>query len=59
MGGASHVTPSEVSVHEHEYGLGGVFINEQLFEEDDDDDDDSFDGNHRSYSLPHNHLGAD
>ncbi|KFO92870.1 Transmembrane protein 194A, partial [Buceros rhinoceros silvestris] len=38
VGGACHVTPSEVSDHEHEYGLGGVFIEEQLFEEDDDDD---------------------
>ncbi|XP_010139496.1 PREDICTED: transmembrane protein 194A, partial [Buceros rhinoceros silvestris] len=57
VGGACHVTPSEVSDHEHEYGLGGVFIEEQLFEEDDDDD--AFDGTHRSYSLTHNHLDAD
>lgn len=57
MGGACHVTPSEASVHELEYGLGGVFIEEQLFEEDDDDD--SSDGTHGSYSLTHNHLDAD
>ncbi|KAM4755166.1 nuclear envelope integral membrane protein 1 isoform 1-T1 [Cyanocitta cristata] len=66
VGGASHVTPSEVSVHEREFGLESLFIDEQLFEEDDDDDDDddddedsvndSFAENHRSDSLPHNHL---
>uniref|UniRef100_A0A8C3D421 Nuclear envelope integral membrane protein 1 n=1 Tax=Corvus moneduloides TaxID=1196302 RepID=A0A8C3D421_CORMO len=62
VGGASHVTPNEVSVHEREFGLESLFIDEQLFEEDDDDDDDedsvndSFAGNHRSDSLPHNHL---
>ncbi|NXD58699.1 NEMP1 protein, partial [Corvus moneduloides] len=40
VGGASHVTPNEVSVHEREFGLESLFIDEQLFEEDDDDDDD-------------------
>ncbi|NXB11107.1 NEMP1 protein, partial [Cnemophilus loriae] len=39
VGGASHVTPNEVSVHEREFGLESLFIDEQLFEEDDDDDD--------------------
>ncbi|NXS78592.1 NEMP1 protein, partial [Erpornis zantholeuca] len=38
VGGASHVTPGEVSVHEREFGLESLFIDEQLFEEDDDDD---------------------
>ncbi|XP_014116070.1 PREDICTED: nuclear envelope integral membrane protein 1 [Pseudopodoces humilis] len=66
VGGASHVTPNEVSAHEREFGLGSLF-NEQLFEEDDDDDDDDDEeeeeningfsvGNHRSDSLPHKHL---
>lgn len=59
VGGACHVTPNEVSVHEREYGLGGVFLEDQLFEEDEDDDDDCFDRNHMSYSLTHNHLDAD
>ncbi|NXY10990.1 NEMP1 protein, partial [Pteruthius melanotis] len=43
VGGASHVTPSEVSVHEREFGLESLFIDEQLFEEDDDDDEDEED----------------
>ncbi|XP_068777623.1 nuclear envelope integral membrane protein 1 isoform X4 [Struthio camelus] len=55
VGGASHLTPNEVSVHEQEYGLGGVFLEDQLFEEEDD----SFDRDHMSYSLSHNHLDAD
>ncbi|NXQ57473.1 NEMP1 protein, partial [Anthoscopus minutus] len=38
VGGASHVTPSEVSAHEREFGLGSLF-NEQLFEDEDDDDE--------------------
>ncbi|XP_027764607.1 nuclear envelope integral membrane protein 1 [Empidonax traillii] len=62
VSGASHVTPTEVSVHEREFGLESLFINEQLFEEEDEEDEeemgnsDSFAGNHRSSSLPHNHL---
>ncbi|XP_038020362.1 nuclear envelope integral membrane protein 1 isoform X3 [Motacilla alba alba] len=39
VGGASHVTPNEVSAHEREFGLESLCIEEQLFEEDDDDDD--------------------
>ncbi|NXX82809.1 NEMP1 protein, partial [Urocolius indicus] len=31
--GASHLTPKEVIAHEQEYGLGGSFLEEQLFEE--------------------------
>ncbi|XP_040510827.1 nuclear envelope integral membrane protein 1 isoform X4 [Gallus gallus] len=38
VGGASHLTASEVSFHEQEYGLGGVFLEEQLFEEDEEED---------------------
>ncbi|OWK51846.1 Transmembrane protein 194A [Lonchura striata] len=66
VGGASHVTPSEVSAHEREFGLESLSIDEELFEEDDDDDDDddeeeenihdSSGGNHRSDFLPHNHV---
>ncbi|NXO30522.1 NEMP1 protein, partial [Cisticola juncidis] len=40
VGGASHVTPSEVSAHEREFGLDSLCIDEELFEEDDDDYDD-------------------
>ncbi|NXV24594.1 NEMP1 protein, partial [Cepphus grylle] len=57
VGGASHVTPNEVSVHEREYGLGGIFLEDQLFEEEDEDD--SFERNHANYSLTHNYLDAD
>uniref|UniRef100_A0A674HRA6 Nuclear envelope integral membrane protein 1 n=1 Tax=Taeniopygia guttata TaxID=59729 RepID=A0A674HRA6_TAEGU len=62
VGGASHVTPNEVSAHEREFGLESLSIDEELFEEDDDDDEeeenirDSSDGNHRSDFLPHNHV---
>ncbi|NXW58003.1 NEMP1 protein, partial [Eurystomus gularis] len=38
VGGACHVTPREVSVHEHEYGLDGIFLNDQLLEEEEEDD---------------------
>lgn len=31
--GASHLAPNEVSDHEQEYGLGGSFLEDQLFEE--------------------------
>ncbi|OCT92844.1 hypothetical protein XELAEV_18015910mg [Xenopus laevis] len=34
--GSSHLTPNEVSVHEHEYGLGGSFLEDELFGEDSD-----------------------
>lgn len=64
VAGASHVTPHEVSAHEREFGLGRLYIDEELFEDDDDDDDEEEEenvnefsaGNHRSDSLPHNHL---
>ncbi|XP_009944502.1 PREDICTED: transmembrane protein 194A, partial [Leptosomus discolor] len=57
VGGACHVTPDEISVHEREYGLGGIFLEDQLFEEEEEDD--CFDGNHTSYFLTHNHQDAD
>ncbi|KAM8794117.1 nuclear envelope integral membrane protein 1 [Eudromia elegans] len=58
VGGAPHLTPSEVSVHEQEYGPGGVFLEEQLFE-DEDEDDASFERDPRGFSLSHNHLDMD
>ncbi|NWV10399.1 NEMP1 protein, partial [Ptilonorhynchus violaceus] len=39
VGGASHVTPDEVFVHEREFGLESLFIDEQLFEEDDEEEE--------------------
>ncbi|NXT37307.1 NEMP1 protein, partial [Pelecanoides urinatrix] len=60
VGGASHVTSNEVCVHEQEYGLGGIFLEDQLFEEEEEqeeEEDNSFGRNHTSCS--HNHLDAD
>ncbi|NXJ72642.1 NEMP1 protein, partial [Rostratula benghalensis] len=39
MGGAGHVTPKEISVHEQEYGLGDIFLEE---EEEEEEEGDSF-----------------
>ncbi|NXK43289.1 NEMP1 protein, partial [Piprites chloris] len=39
VAGASHVTPNEVSVHEREFGLESLFINEQLFEEEEEEEE--------------------
>nr|XP_020634411.1 nuclear envelope integral membrane protein 1 isoform X1 [Pogona vitticeps] len=58
--GASHVNPNEVSVHEQEYGLGGSFLEDQLFEEEIEEE-----GEEKDYSFqedidiswPQNHLG--
>ncbi|XP_010601002.1 nuclear envelope integral membrane protein 2 isoform X2 [Loxodonta africana] len=30
--GASHLSPEEIRLHEEQYGLGGVFLEEQLFD---------------------------
>ncbi|NWR90663.1 NEMP1 protein, partial [Furnarius figulus] len=49
VGGASHVTPNEVSVHEREFGLDSLFIDEQLFEEDEDDEEEEM-GNSDSFA---------
>ncbi|CAH2224417.1 nuclear envelope integral membrane 1 isoform X1 [Pelobates cultripes] len=38
--GSSHLTPNEVSIHEHEYGLGGSFLEEELFGDDSDMEND-------------------
>uniref|UniRef100_A0A8C6YAH0 Nuclear envelope integral membrane protein 1 n=1 Tax=Naja naja TaxID=35670 RepID=A0A8C6YAH0_NAJNA len=54
--GASHVVPNEASVHEQEYGLGGSFLEDQLFEEEDEEDDSSFDEDYPETPWPQNHL---
>ncbi|XP_054859099.1 nuclear envelope integral membrane protein 1 [Eublepharis macularius] len=56
--GSSHLTPNEISVHEQEYGLGGSFLEDQLFEEEGEEtNDDSFDeDNGAESSLPRNHI---
>ncbi|XP_026569533.1 nuclear envelope integral membrane protein 1 [Pseudonaja textilis] len=54
--GASHVVPNEASVHEQEYGLGGSFLENQLFEEEDEEDDSSFDEDYPETPWPQNHL---
>ncbi|KAM9321187.1 nuclear envelope integral membrane protein 1 [Gastrophryne carolinensis] len=44
--GSSHLIPNEVSQHEHEYGLGGSFFEDQLFGEESDldiEDDEEMD----------------
>ncbi|XP_018424109.1 PREDICTED: nuclear envelope integral membrane protein 1 [Nanorana parkeri] len=45
--GSSHLSPNEVSIHEHEYGLGGSFLEDELFGEgsdmNTDDNDDELD----------------
>ncbi|NXP50602.1 NEMP1 protein, partial [Heliornis fulica] len=38
VGGACHLTPAEVCDHEREYGLGGIFIEDQLFEEEEEEE---------------------
>ncbi|NWI26514.1 NEMP1 protein, partial [Sula dactylatra] len=38
VGGACHVTPDEVSVHEREYSLDSIFSEDQLFEEEEEDE---------------------
>ncbi|NXJ99261.1 NEMP1 protein, partial [Corythaixoides concolor] len=36
VGGACHVTPDEASVHEREYGLESIFLDDLSFKEEDD-----------------------
>ncbi|XP_063808510.1 nuclear envelope integral membrane protein 1 isoform X2 [Pseudophryne corroboree] len=36
--GSSHLTPNEISIHEHEYGIGGSFLEEELFGDESDID---------------------
>nr|XP_034957968.1 nuclear envelope integral membrane protein 1 isoform X2 [Zootoca vivipara] len=55
--GASHVVPNEASVHEQEYGLGGSFLEDQLFEEEDGERGYSFEEEeHVDTFWPQNHL---
>ncbi|KAL8164061.1 UNVERIFIED_CONTAM: Nuclear envelope integral membrane protein 1 [Gekko kuhli] len=54
--GSSHLTPNEASVHEQEYGLGGSFLEDQLFDEEEMDDDSFDEDNGMDTSLPQNHL---
>uniref|UniRef100_A0A8D0DJ49 Nuclear envelope integral membrane protein 1 n=1 Tax=Salvator merianae TaxID=96440 RepID=A0A8D0DJ49_SALMN len=58
--GASHVVPNEVSMHEQEYGLGGSFLEDQLFaNEDDENEETDFSCEEEGYtntSWPSNHL---
>ncbi|KAM4796035.1 nuclear envelope integral membrane protein 1 [Rhinophrynus dorsalis] len=37
--GSSHLTPNELSIHEHEYGMGGSFLENELFGDDSDMED--------------------
>ncbi|XP_074709899.1 nuclear envelope integral membrane protein 1 isoform X2 [Strix uralensis] len=57
VGGACHVTPNEVSVHEREYSLGDIFEDE--LSEEEEEENDSLGGAHTCYPLSHNHLDAD
>ncbi|NXU17144.1 NEMP1 protein, partial [Pardalotus punctatus] len=50
VGGASHVTSDEVFVHEREFGLESLFIDEELFWEDDDDDDEEEENVNNSFA---------
>ncbi|XP_069826496.1 LOW QUALITY PROTEIN: nuclear envelope integral membrane protein 1 [Dendropsophus ebraccatus] len=52
--GSSHLTPNEASLHEHEYGIGGSFLEEELFGDEDDLDID--DESHSDFypELPNN-----
>ncbi|KAM6394934.1 nuclear envelope integral membrane protein 1 [Rhynochetos jubatus] len=52
VGGACHLTPSEVSDHEREYGLGSIFLEEE-------DEDGPFDNSYTCYPLTNNHLDTD
>ncbi|NWS78559.1 NEMP1 protein, partial [Crotophaga sulcirostris] len=40
VGGAFHVTPEEASIHEQEYGLGGIFLEEEEEEEEEEEVED-------------------
>ncbi|NXU57891.1 NEMP1 protein, partial [Turnix velox] len=48
VGGSSHLTPEEISIHEREYGLDTILFDEPLFEEEEEDEEDS--------SLEKNHM---
>ncbi|KAM3936146.1 LOW QUALITY PROTEIN: nuclear envelope integral membrane protein 1 [Leptodactylus fuscus] len=57
--GSSHLTPNEVSHHEHEYGIGGSYFEDEFFGDEvdtdiEDDGDESYSDFHRE--LPNNIL---
>ncbi|XP_030324081.1 nuclear envelope integral membrane protein 1 isoform X1 [Calypte anna] len=62
VGGSCHVTPSEISAHDQEYGLGVIFLEDQFEEEEEEEEEENenelLDRNHKSYSLIYNHLDA-
>ncbi|XP_060677037.1 nuclear envelope integral membrane protein 1 [Hemiscyllium ocellatum] len=37
--GKSHLNPNEISVHEQEYGLGGLFLEDEIYDNGFDDDE--------------------
>ncbi|XP_004466215.2 nuclear envelope integral membrane protein 1 isoform X2 [Dasypus novemcinctus] len=39
--GSSHLTPNEVSVHEQEYGLGSINVQDEIFEDTSSEEEDS------------------
>ncbi|XP_075708129.1 LOW QUALITY PROTEIN: nuclear envelope integral membrane protein 1 [Rhinoderma darwinii] len=48
--GSSHLTSNEASLHEHEYGIGGSFLEEELFGDDGDIDlEDDCDESHSNF----------
>ncbi|XP_030052518.1 nuclear envelope integral membrane protein 1 isoform X2 [Microcaecilia unicolor] len=51
--GASHLTPNEHLTHEQEYGLGGSFVEDQLYEDLEDSDERE---ELQSYTHPNNHV---
>ncbi|XP_044143360.1 nuclear envelope integral membrane protein 1 isoform X2 [Bufo gargarizans] len=53
--GSSHLDSNEVSLHEHEYGIGGSYFEEELFDDEDEDADIEGDCD-ESYSSFHRPL---
>ncbi|XP_073432955.1 LOW QUALITY PROTEIN: nuclear envelope integral membrane protein 1 [Dendrobates tinctorius] len=44
--GSSHLTSNEASLHEHEYGIGGSFLEEELFGDEGDTDTEDIEVDH-------------
>ncbi|XP_075055510.1 nuclear envelope integral membrane protein 1 [Mixophyes fleayi] len=53
--GSSHLTPNEISVHEHDYGLGGSFLEEELFGDESDMDIEDCDNSYSEVRQPSPH----
>nr|XP_033793909.1 nuclear envelope integral membrane protein 1 isoform X2 [Geotrypetes seraphini] len=51
--GASHLTPNEILTHEQEYGLGGSYIEDQLFGDQEDSDEQD---ERQNYTNSNNHV---